>query len=261
MKETIDRDEYLEALWRAQESCRSTIEDVREQIGGDFERDVIDTLLSEEFITIDDDKETLSFTEKGKARARHIIRAHRLAERLMYDAMGMSMEFETGACEFEHTISDVLVNSICTMLGHPKQCPHGLPIPPGECCVKAVRTVESPVVHLKDMSIGETGRIAYINATDDIDLHRLNGLQLRPGAMVKLHQTYPTYVVECEGVNVAIDDEIANAVCVWQLRKDSPATTPLQEEIPRKMCLKERFFGRKNRSKKACGCPETSNPN
>jgi len=131
MKETIDRDEYLEALWRAQESCRSTIEDVREQIGGDFERDVIDTLLSEEFITIDDDKETLSFTEKGKARARHIIRAHRLAERLMYDAMGMSMEFETGACEFEHTISDVLVNSICTMLGHPMQCPHGLPIPPG----------------------------------------------------------------------------------------------------------------------------------
>ncbi len=256
MRETIDKDEYLEALWRAQESCRSTIEDVREQIGGDFDRDIIDTLLSEEMLTIDDDKKTLYFTEKGKAKARSIIRAHRLAERLMYDAMGMSMEFETGACEFEHTISDVLVNSICTMLGHPKQCPHGLPIPPGECCARAVKTVESAVIHLKDMRIGETGRIAYINATDDLDLHRLNGLQLRPGAMVKLHQTYPTYVVECEGVNVAIDDEIANAVCVWQMRSEKPATTPSEEEMPRKFCLRERFFGRKNRSAKACGCPE-----
>lgn len=259
MKTNIDKDEYLEALWRAQESCRSTLEDVREQIEGDLSMDVIDALISDDLITLANDKCTLSFTEKGRARARAIIRAHRLAERLMYDAMGMSMEFETGACEFEHTISDILVNSICTMLGHPKQCPHGLPIPQGECCERALKTVQSAVVHLKDMHIGQTGRVAYINAGDDVDLHRLNGLQLRPGATIKLHQTYPTYVVECEGVNIAIDNDIANAVCVWQMQGDRPASVLREEEVPRKFCLRERFFGKKSKAK-ACGCNDTNSP-
>ena len=32
-------------------------------------------------------------------------------------------DIETGACEFEHILALELVASICTLLGHPKECP------------------------------------------------------------------------------------------------------------------------------------------
>ena len=46
---------------------------------------------------------------------------------------------ETNACTFEHILSPEVTDRICTFLGHPKTCPHGSPIPPGECCQNAAR--------------------------------------------------------------------------------------------------------------------------
>ena len=43
-------------------------------------------------------------------------------------------EAHTQACKFEHIISPELDERICSFLGHPKTCPHGNPIPPGDCC-------------------------------------------------------------------------------------------------------------------------------
>jgi hypothetical protein len=34
-------------------------------------------------------------------------------------------EVEKSACEFEHLVADEITDSICTLLGHPKTCPHG----------------------------------------------------------------------------------------------------------------------------------------
>ncbi|HIJ60112.1 MAG TPA: metal-dependent transcriptional regulator [Nitrospirae bacterium] len=218
MKDKVDMDEYLEAIWSMKENNNMSKKKLLDVFGHDYKKEIFDMLISEGFITVINDN--IDFTEKGEATAKKIIRAHRLAERLLFDAMGMSKDFEKGACEFEHTLTEELINSICTMLGHPKECPHGLPIPPGECCLKAVKTVESSVIYLTDMKIGQSGRIAYINTGNDEEMHRLNGLQLRPGAMIKLHQTYPAYVVECEGANVAIDEEIAKKITVWRVQSN-----------------------------------------
>jgi DtxR family Mn-dependent transcriptional regulator len=31
-----------------------------------------------------------------------------------------------------------------------------------------------------------------------------------------LHQRYPSYVVECESSNIAMDEQIASNICVWR---------------------------------------------
>jgi putative ABC transport system ATP-binding protein len=75
------------------------------------------------------------FTERGKGRARDVVRRHRLAERLFTDTFDISdPEAHSDACKFEHIISPELDQRICTFLNHPKTCPHGNPIPPGMCC-------------------------------------------------------------------------------------------------------------------------------
>ncbi len=78
----------------------------------------------------------VEFTPKGKARARSVIRRHRLAERLFLDTLAMRDEtqLEETACTFEHILSPEATERICNYLGHPTTCPHGSPIPPGECC-------------------------------------------------------------------------------------------------------------------------------
>jgi putative ABC transport system ATP-binding protein len=74
-------------------------------------------------------------TPVGSQRARGVVRRHRLAERLFKDTFSVDdAEAHDQACRFEHIISPELDQRICTFLGHPKTCPHGNPIPPGDCC-------------------------------------------------------------------------------------------------------------------------------
>jgi putative ABC transport system ATP-binding protein len=78
----------------------------------------------------------VKFTPAGEERARSVIRRHRLAERLFTDVLALSDEqsVESNACQFEHILSPELTDKICTFLGHPATCPHGSPIPRGDCC-------------------------------------------------------------------------------------------------------------------------------
>jgi DtxR family Mn-dependent transcriptional regulator len=80
----------------------------------------------------------IDFTERGRKRAADIIRRHRLAERLFTESLGMvnEEEIEEQACKFEHILSPEATERICSFLGHPRTCPHGAPIPEGECCTR-----------------------------------------------------------------------------------------------------------------------------
>lgn len=82
------------------------------------------------------------FTEKGRKRAEDIIRRHRLAEILFTETLRVKDEKEVAeqACKFEHILSPEATDSICSFLGHPRTCPHGSPIPAGECCLTATKT-------------------------------------------------------------------------------------------------------------------------
>jgi len=70
-------------------------------------------------------------TQKGLTIASRVMRRHRLAERLLTDVLGMRRdEVHHDACMLEHAISDRVEAQIVRVLGDPKTCPHGHPIPP-----------------------------------------------------------------------------------------------------------------------------------
>jgi putative ABC transport system ATP-binding protein len=90
--------------------------------------------------------EVIRLTDKGEKRAESVIRRHRLAERLFMQTFEVENEevVEQQACKFEHILSPEVTDKICTFLGHPDACPHGSPIPRGECCAKENRGASSP---------------------------------------------------------------------------------------------------------------------
>ncbi len=75
----------------------------------------------------------ISLTKKGRAKARQIIRNHRLAERLLTDILDMKID-EEAICGMEHHISEEIADAVCTSLNHPRKCPHGKDVPKGKCC-------------------------------------------------------------------------------------------------------------------------------
>lgn len=214
MSKKRERDEYLEQLWYMKEKEEDSIEWLKSSMDINYDPDLVEELVYEDMVELKEEENKITLTKKGDDYARQLIRAHRLAERLLNDVLGG--DYESGACEFEHTVTPELVDSICILLGHPRACPHGMPIPEGQCCKHSSRTAQSSVIPLVELAIGQSARVAYINCKSDQQLHKIDGLCIRPGAVVTLHQRYPTYVIECEGSNIAMDEEIVSNICVWR---------------------------------------------
>ncbi|MGB8325582.1 MAG: ATP-binding cassette domain-containing protein [Candidatus Acidiferrum sp.] len=133
MDDGIHFDHLLEQIWVcAEEGNQADVEHIRTPGGVDPVR----TLARMEDLRLVQVKERqVQLTDKGQNRARDVVRRHRLAERLFKDTFRIDdHEAHTQACKFEHIISPELDQRICTFLGHPTTCPHGNPIPPGDCC-------------------------------------------------------------------------------------------------------------------------------
>lgn len=205
------KEEYLEILWYMYENESDLYDDFCRRIGEELRPNLVEELSIDGLISTGE--KTISLTEKGLDYTRLVIRSHRVAERLVHDVLGV--EFEAGACEFEHIVNPDLVDSICTLLGHPRECPHGMAIPKGKCCDRHAQVVESSVISLDQLKVGESAKIAYVYAPNDQQLHRLENLLIRPGMRVKLHQRYPSFVIECENSLVALDEQVVANIHVW----------------------------------------------
>ncbi len=157
----------------------------------------------------------LRLTEKGYPEARLAVRRRRLAERLLADVLGVEETgLHEGACRLEHALVDGLDDSICTLLGHPRFCPHGKSIPPGPCCREARKTVRRLIAPLCDLHPGESGTIAYIQMNDPQRLQKLMAMGILPGEKITLLQRSPSYVFRVGFSQFAVDEEIAADIYV-----------------------------------------------
>jgi putative ABC transport system ATP-binding protein len=131
-EENEDFDEVLEHLWtRAETTDHLHATEYTEMQW----RKLVNVMSGIGLVTVHDGE--ARFTPAGRERARIVIRRHRLAERLFVDVLSIKddHEVEESACKFEHILSPEVTDRMCTLLGHPTACPHGSPIPPGECCL------------------------------------------------------------------------------------------------------------------------------
>ncbi|MEK7848835.1 MAG: metal-dependent transcriptional regulator, partial [Chloroflexota bacterium] len=153
-------------------------------------------------------------------RARDIVRRDRVAERLLEDVLVLeSAEVESTACRFEHLLSAEAANSVCILLGHPATCPHGKPIPPGECCRAGVADIRPLVVPAHQLRAGEAGKVAYLGTRDRRRLERLSHLGFLPGTVLTLLQRQPSFVVQVEETQWGLDEALMKEIYIRRLRR------------------------------------------
>lgn len=72
----------------------------------------------------------LELTAEGRTRALHVMRKHRLAERLLHDVIGLDWTLvHDEACRWEHVMSEQVERRLLEVLGSPTESPYGNPIP------------------------------------------------------------------------------------------------------------------------------------
>jgi DtxR family Mn-dependent transcriptional regulator len=207
-------DEVLEKLWYRDEAGRKVAS--AEQLHMMVDPAELEAKLAElESEALLLRGEHIVLTKAGEERARGIVRRHRLAEVLFSEVLQVSMEdAEASACEIEHTLTERVVDRVCTFLGHPPKCPHGRPIPRGSCCRLFSRRVEPLISRLVDLPIGHSAPIVFIAPNTAARLNRLATLGVVPGTSVRLMQRKPSVVIECGETALAIEEEVAGEIYV-----------------------------------------------
>src|SRR5947209_13446725 len=152
-------------------------------------------------------------TPAGTARARLVVRKHRIIERLLTDFMGYTAaEAHVHADELGGTFTDDMVERIEVKLGYPDRCPHGWPVDPD--------FEQAENRELEPLSALEPGAHATIVRLAEHDgdlLHWFYDEGLVPGAAVELRSAEPAadqLRVLVDGREQAIGDRAADGLFV-----------------------------------------------
>jgi DtxR family Mn-dependent transcriptional regulator len=208
MKLSENAQELLERLWVAtEEEARTGL-----TING-REPEGVDELVRQG--SAERKGEQLRLTPAGRPEAAQAVRRHRLAERLLADVLTTEETLlEEQACRLEHALFDGLDEGICTLLGHPSFCPHGKPIPEGECCRQMRKTVDRLIAPLHELQPNQGGHIAYLQMNNPRRLQKLMAMGVLPGVAITLRRRSPSFVFEAGYSQFAVDEEIAGDIHV-----------------------------------------------
>ena len=217
METAEQAEEILETLWLRTEEKKEDYIPLDELKGM---KRPIEQLLKAGYISLSDNR--INLTSRGRPEALNVIRRHRLAERLLTDVLNTGdMLTHEKACKFEHLLDRGLDESICNLLGHPKICPHGKPIPPGKCCIEKQTQAQKVVSPLSQLAQGQKGKVAYIYAPETDKLQKLMAMGVLPGAPIGLIQEFPSFVFQAGQTQFAVDKEIADAIYVRLIKKEA----------------------------------------
>ncbi|TFD59636.1 metal-dependent transcriptional regulator [Cryobacterium sp. Hh7] len=167
----------------------------------------------------------LELTVAGRSKAVHVMRKHRLAERLLSDVIGLEWEFvHDEACRWEHVMSEQVERKILELLGHPTESPYGNPIPGldefGESAAVAfmagVTSVVAVVASSPDPVTAVIRRLGEPVQFDPELLLQLKQSGVMPGAtgVFSVAGSYVLVQVEGFGAGLELPSEVASHIFV-----------------------------------------------
>lgn len=206
-------EEYLEAIYKLNEktgSAKTSNLADQLQVSLGTITNTIENLEKQGLITHEPYK-GVKLTEKGRKVALNVIRRHRLSERLLTDILHVDWsKVHNAACKLEHDLTRDVIEPLEKILGHPKTCPHGNPIP-----TESGRVVEEKSEFLANLNPKQSGVIIKITEENPDVLRYLATLGLLPGASVEVEEKAPfngPIIVKVMGASYALGRNIASII-------------------------------------------------
>lgn len=186
-KTSVSQEDYLKAIWEL-------VQEEQEPISARLAEDLAVTppavtaalkrMTRSGYLHVRRDG-CIELTAKGESIAQHLVLRHRLAEKLLTDVIGLEWARAHEEAErLEHGISPEVAELLLKRFGRDSRCPHGVPLLGGMAKLRR----KFGAVRLSDAEVGRSYEVLRVYEKDPKFLDFLNGLRLRPGARVRVHQ-------------------------------------------------------------------------
>jgi len=209
------KEDYLETIFHLEsEGKDATTKDIAAHLNI-TPASVSETLkkLSEDKLLIHLPYKGVKLTSKGHKHALDIVRRHRLSERFLVDKLGIKWEeAHEQAHKLEHGITKVVGDKLYKMLGEPKTCPHGNPLPDKNGHIK-----EEHSIPLTLLNRGNNLQIVKITDEEPKLLCYLATLGLMPGTKLSIERKAPfngPIMVKVGSAIYALGKKIAGSIWV-----------------------------------------------
>lgn len=209
-------EEYLEAIYRLQKrysvARTSNLVDVLKVSPGTVTNTI--EKLERNLLVIHEPYRGVQLTEKGRRIALSVIRRHRLLERLLADVLGIEWhKVHEIACNLEHWINGHVAKRIEHILGYPKTCPHGNPIPTEDGEISEGDSYSL----LSEMDACEKGVVSRILEEESALLSYLERIKIKPESIIEVIERGPLndlMTVRVDGKVQVLSREVASLIAV-----------------------------------------------
>jgi DtxR family Mn-dependent transcriptional regulator len=170
----------------------------------------------------------LELTDDGRRKATHVMRKHRLAERLLSDVIGLDWAYvHEEACRWEHVMSEQVERRLLEMLGHPTESPYGNPIPGLEelgdpAAMRFMDGVKSivDIVAAKGKGSTESTSVTIRRLAEPVQfepdlLQQLQDSGVMPGATASISAAGSYVLVQVEGFGEGLELPVEVAVHIY----------------------------------------------
>ena len=155
----------------------------------------------------------IELTESGREIAVGVVRCHRILETYLVNQLGLTWDqVHDEADRLEHAVSDLVLERMDAVLGHPRKDPHGDPIPDSDGV-----TVRDDSLPLSDISPDTTVEVARISDRSPDVLRYLQKRGIVVGSQVRVvdvSQAASALQATVEGATVELSLHTAGSIRV-----------------------------------------------
>ena len=204
IRRRVQQEDILKQAYRLQEAGPFSLERLEQQLN--LSRRALQSSLQSLRRRGWVSKQKLELTPEGIQAAKRLVRAHRLWETYLADRIGLKAEqIHDEAEQYEHHLTDEILDEVDRVLGFPVLDPHGSPIP---------TKLGLPGRPLSRLSAGQAGRISHQQANEQVTV-RLWELGLLPGAPFSVRQKEDLFVeIDTDGKALKLPGSLAELVNV-----------------------------------------------
>lgn len=206
--------EYVEVIYELEEENIDTIQArIADWLGVSRASvsEMVRRMAEEGLVVLD---RSVKLTAEGRHLAEVVVRRHRLAERFLVEVLKLPwVKVHAEAEVWEHTISDDVEKAMWDVLGDPKTCPHGNPIPGAGYTPPRMKPISA-------MEKGESLTLERISEELELEADTMDFLDragLRPGGRVRMVARSPhnAFTIEVDGFDaVGVSDFVGDRLFV-----------------------------------------------
>jgi Fe2+ transport system protein FeoA len=85
-----------------------------------------------------------------------------------------------------------------------------------ELGLKKLQAIHQQLISADQLQLHEQARVAYISQRNYARFQKLLSFGLSAGVPINLQQRFPSFVIQCEETQIALEEDIARDIFVWR---------------------------------------------